>query len=433
MNKIRKIGLVVASVALAGTVAAQTNGSNSPYSRYGYGLLSDGGQGFNKGMSGLGYGMARGDELNFKNPASYARIDSLSFLFDVGLSVQVGKLTSNGSSTTAKNGSLDYLAAGFRLGRNLGMSLGLKPYSTIGYSMESTSTVTRPTGDITQTETYSGDGGLHEVYAGFGWRPVRPLAVGVNVGYLWGDMTNTILASFSSTAINSRRRVYTADVRTYKLDFGIQYEQPIDKKNSLTLGLTYGLGHDIGSKAYYYDQLIASSAVESADTQTVKNAFQLPHTFGVGVVWKHRNSWRVGVDYTFQKWEGLRYPTLNSDATYVVATDGYKNLHRIAAGFEYVPDPESFRWRQRVRYRFGVSYTTPYVKINGADGPKDYTVSLGVGLPITNVYNNRSVLNLSAQYERVEPKFSGMTAETYFRFTVGLSFNELWFMKWKVK
>lgn len=66
--------------AAATTAGAQTNGSNSPYSRYGFGLLSDRAGGFNKGMSGLAYGMRYGNELNTKNPASYSSIDSLSFL-----------------------------------------------------------------------------------------------------------------------------------------------------------------------------------------------------------------------------------------------------------------------------------------------------------------------------------------------------------------
>lgn len=45
---------------------AQTNGSNSPYSRYGFGLLGDGGNAFNKGMAGTAYGMRNGTELNTK-------------------------------------------------------------------------------------------------------------------------------------------------------------------------------------------------------------------------------------------------------------------------------------------------------------------------------------------------------------------------------
>ena len=88
MIHLKKLLLLSALTVCSGLVTAQTNGSNSPYSRYGFGLLNDRAQGFNKGMSGLAYGMRNGKELNAKNPASYSSIDSLSFIFDIGLSLQ---------------------------------------------------------------------------------------------------------------------------------------------------------------------------------------------------------------------------------------------------------------------------------------------------------------------------------------------------------
>ena len=92
--------LAVALFFSALSLQAQTNGSNSPYSRYGFGLLSDRAQGFNKGMAGLAYGMQNGQELNVKNPASYAHIDSLSFLFDVGKMPILNKTDRKSTPTT---------------------------------------------------------------------------------------------------------------------------------------------------------------------------------------------------------------------------------------------------------------------------------------------------------------------------------------------
>ena len=74
---------------------------------------------------------------------------------------------------------------------------------------------------------------------------------------------------------------------------------------------------------------------------------------------------------------------------------------------------------------------TPYYKINGQDGPKEWSASLGLGLPIMNSWNNRSQLNISAQWVRQEAK--GFIRENTFRINVGLTFNERWFAKWKVE
>lgn len=420
--------------ALITPAIAQTNGSNSPYSRYGFGLLNDRAGGFNKAMSGLSYGMRNGKELNTKNPASYSAIDSLSFLFDMGFSLSHGNLQEGKYKVNAKNSSYDYLTMGFRAAPNLGISLGLIPFSTVGYNITRTTPMVDNI-DITQTGTYSGDGGLHEVYLGAGWKPFNHLSVGFNAAYLWGDITHTVLASFSDANIASRRRQYTTDIRSYKLDFGLQWEQQINKKNALVLGLTYGLGHPIDSKAYYYDQKIESGTA-IGDTLVAKNAFELPHTFGAGLTWLHRDRLRIGVDYTLEKWADVKYPILNTDdqgtQTYQSAVGTFTDLQRITLGAEYIPNPNGIHRRDLIRYRFGASYATPYTRVDGLEGPKNYQVSLGVGLPIINFHNNRSLLNVAVQYERVEPKFSGMITENYFRLCIGLSFNERWFMKWKV-
>ena len=42
------------------------------------------------------------------------------------------------------------------------------------------------------------------------------------------------------------------------------------------------------------------------------------------------------------------------------------------------------------------------------------------------------MLNISGQYIKVSPKFKGLMEENYLRINIGLTFNERWFMKWKV-
>lgn len=444
MTTLHKYLATAALAALSLSAVAQTNGSNSPYSRYGFGLLGDGGNAFNKGMSGTAYGMRSGKELNTKNPASYAAIDSLTFLFDLGLSLQNGNFSQNGHSTNAHNTSIDYITAGFRMAPRLGMTLGLVPYSTIGYntSNETTSKSEDGLSQITRTNTFAGDGGLHEAYVGVGWAIAKPLSIGFNAGYLWGDIEHSSTMAVSGTTTSSSnvpttKTTYSADIRTYKLDFGLQYEQQINKKNKLTLGFVYGLGHDVNRTAHYYNQRIQSSTVLSGDTLRCANAFQLPHTFGVGLTWTLRNSLRVGADYTLQKWADVKYPEVvtkyDKSLDYVSTKGAFSDMHKVSVGAEYVPNPEGLRWRQRVRYRAGFSYATSYTKIDSNNGPKDFQASLGFAFPIVNVYNNRTYLNFSVQYEHVKPQLASMIKENYIRFCIGLSFSERWFMKWKAE
>ena len=126
---------------------------------------------------------------------------------------------------------------------------------------------------------------------------------------------------------------------------------------------------------------------------------------------------------------------------YVVGTDGkgayilksglMKDMHRINVGAEWTPNANSVKFFNRIRYRLGVGYTTPYYYINDADGPKEYRVSFGFGIPILNNYNHRSILNISAEWNRRSAV--NLVKENTFRINIGLTFNARWFAKWKVE
>jgi hypothetical protein len=132
-------------------------------------------------------------------------------------------------------------------------------------------------------------------------------------------------------------------------------------------------------------------------------------------------------------WKNCRFPefdNVNGTQVYQVGKNSLSNLQKIIIGGEYEGNPEGLRFRDHVSYQFGASYATPYYKVNNQNGPKSYTLSLGIGLPIINQYSNRSVLKISTQYERVGGG-SSMIKENYFRLCLGLSFNARWFNKWK--
>ena len=252
--------IILSAILFAAAYAtsyAQTNGSNSSYSRYGLGTLDDQSQGFNKGMSGLAIGQRAGNRVNMTNPASYSSVDSLSFIFDMGMSLQNGIFKSGNNRINAYNTSLDYINAAFRIAPKLGVSFGFVPYSSIGYNYTESNSEYDPTTGYTNTSTvtYYGDGGIHELYIGAGWEPVKGLSIGANIAYLWGNYYHTLTQSLSannnssSSNSNTLNRQYNADISTYKADFGLQYNIATGKNNQITLGAIFGLGHNTDDQA----------------------------------------------------------------------------------------------------------------------------------------------------------------------------------------
>ena len=427
-----KLFAVATLVAFSGNVAAQ-NGTNSPYSQYGLGSLADQANGFNKGMGGLGQGYRNGTQVNFSNPASYSSIDSLTFIFDVGMSGQLTHFEENGIKKNARNANFEYVVAGFRAFKHLGVSFGVMPYSSVGYAFYSENKV----GDVDNTiytNTYSGTGGLHQAYLGMGWEIFKGFSLGVNGSYLWGDYQRSIVNSYSDAYVNTLSKYYTANVNNYKLDMGAQVNIPFSKKSSLTLGFTYGLGHKLGTNPEC--KVISTNsqtAVSDTATYKVENGLSMPTVFSGGVMLNLNGKLRVGADYQLQKWGKEPFPeyqVVNGKPSYVLRDDCFKDRHKFTLGGEYCANQESRRFLDRLRFRAGVSYTTPYLIINGQDGPKEYAVSAGFGIPLMNIWNNRSILNVSGQWVRMDA--GSLLKENIFRINIGITFNERWFMKWKV-
>ena len=430
---------VAAAMSLLPMQANAQNGTNSPYSRYGFGTINDRAQGFNKGMAGVAQGFRDATAVNFQNPASYSAVDSLTLLFDIGVSLQNANFKQGSLKKNAKNTAVDYVSAQFRAWRNVGMSFGLLPLTSIGYSFKNKQTLADidGSGEKTETTSYSGDGGLREVYLGAGWNVFKDFSIGANVGFVWGDYSHTIQAAFSDNNVNQFRRVYSADISTYKIDFGAQYSRLVSKKDLVTLGASYTLGHQINSTAMFMNQIANySGSVSTGDTVKVRNAFDMPHAIAAGVAWNHNNKWKVGLDYSIELWKNAKFPQLtsnNGENKYVSSTGAFDNRPRVSLGGEYIHNSLGIKYRDHIRYRAGVSYGTAYAKANGQDGAKDLLVTVGVGLPIANIINNRSTLNLSAQWENIKPKGPGAITENYLRLCVGITFNEKWFQKWKAE
>ena len=388
--------IIVAAFAFLSALNVQAqSGTNSPYSQYGLGILSDQSQGFSRGMNGVGLALRKGNVVNTLNPASYSAVDSLTMIC---------------------------------LMPNVGASFGVLPYSNIGYDYSTTQTLNESLGSV--PIEMKGSGGLHQAFVGLGWKVFRSLSVGANVAYLWGTFDRSV-TSGSTTYVEDFSKSFTANVNSYLITLGAQWEHPLTLKDNLLVGVTVGLGHKLHSDVAVSD---GDSTVFSAE-----KGFELPMTYGLGLGWTHSKKLFVGLDFTMQKWGSVEFPGTvqqGSKKVYALRKDILKDRFGVNAGIDYVPDPASRRsFINRVHYRFGAGYATPYYYINGNDGPKELSVSAGFGIPLDRIYwnsqgNMRPVLNVSAQWVHTSAK--DLITENTFRINLGLTFNERWFAKWKV-
>ena len=426
----------ILTAACSLTLHAQANGSNSSYSRFGLGTLNDQSQGFNKGMAGVGIGLASGSRVNIANPASYSSIDSLSFIFDVGMNASLGNMKSQGTSVNVNNCNIDYVCAGLQLTKGIGLSFGFVPYTSIGYSFSSSSNVATGMNSmqmISKTDSYEGSGGLNQGYIGVGAMVYKGLSIGANISLIWGSYSHSVQETFSEDGVESSnysglKSIHNADIKTYKIDLGAQYPVRLTNKDILTIGATASIGHKVKGES------TLERYQTSADTLVARNAFDLPYSYGLGLGWTHGNNLTVGADFKHEFWSKCHTPQYDKNTrTYAPALGSYCDRVKVCAGAQYIIDPFDKHYLKRIQYRLGAHYSTPYLKINGKDGPREYGISAGLGLPITNNYNSRSMVNVSLQWMRRAPQTTAMITENYFLMNIGLTFNEAWFMKFRIK
>ena len=135
--KDRRIYLIIALVAMAAFIPSATkaqNGFNIPFSQYGIGTNDiPNNMPSSLGMGGVVYSRASRNTINPFNPASYAAVETESFVFDIGINIQSCVLRNDAHRLTDADGNLAYLTIAFPITKWWKTSAGLLPYSIVNY------------------------------------------------------------------------------------------------------------------------------------------------------------------------------------------------------------------------------------------------------------------------------------------------------------
>jgi hypothetical protein len=409
---ISKSFFVTLTLSLLVTVLAAQN-TNSTYSRYAYGILENPAMGKLRAMGGIGIGYHEKGLINVLNPASYADVDTMNMLFDMGVSVQLTAFKEGSDRQYNPNSYLDHVGIMFALKPNWGVALGLIPFSKVGYSYSSDfSYEDTPVGDLEYTNTYSGSGGLNTFFLGTGYSPFKGFSVGANLKYTFGVLTNTMTTSYTTSGYNNEQNYYYLFLNIPSIDLGLQYDLKLSKKSMLTIGASVSTSLPQSGELYYVN--IASDTTE----KTSYLDFSLPNTLGVGFSYNYDNRLTVGLD-----WQKKQY----SQSTFMDVQDSLRDQTRIAFGMEYLPKLITEHYYQAIRYRCGLQVTDQYLKSPGR--LRNASLSLGLGLPLRG---QKSMLNLGFEVGRLFTPNASFISESYYKLSLDIAFNELWFFKNKL-
>ncbi|GHV00527.1 hypothetical protein FACS1894159_06410 [Bacteroidia bacterium] len=413
------------------TARAQNSSLNaySPYSMYGIGDIGLQGPTQTRSMGATGVAYRSPVTVNNLNPASLGGVGQKAFLFDVGLEGANYYLGSRGLDGQMRNTSFNTfnikdISLAFPVGRGVGFSVSMTPFSEVGYRierMEDDPDILSTLGQVKYT--HIGQGGITQYKAGLGVALTKRFSLGANLIYYKGEIDRmyyiTVLPTMTKESYNSVNAVNYSNISKFYGAFGFQWNLLATSKRMLSLGATYQPGGKLGMNTTRY---IPSSNM-SQDTIaniTTRMPFKMPSTLRAGVCYANEK-WLLSADYIFQNWSANK----QSESPIVK----YVNTNSVRFGAEITPNRGDFRHTlNRWSYRAGLRYDQYYMDIRNTR-LADAAVTFGVGIPIK--MGGPSSINIGVEAGRQGRTTNGLVQTNYFKILLSLSMfgDDFWFVQ----
>ena len=451
-NSLLGLWLVAVMLLVGLSARAQSGSINafSPYTMYGIGEINTPGTIAQRSMGGVGVAARQAGMINLLNPAGLSMVSRKSFLLNFGGEGQnyYNSQTLNGANKKSAHNSFSIrdIAVLIPLHRNLGLSVSVTPYSSVGYRMmyDHAFSESDPVwGNVGRVNyQYQGEGDVTEVKLGVGYQLFKNFSIGAAVQYYWGDIDRSFImvpvAITGGGTFNSISGESLYSVSRFKAQVGVQWNAILTDKRILTFGAAYDFG---GSLNPDVEQTIQGGDIYETLVKgdTTHLALSLPRKLVVGVHYQNAK-WAVGVDYDYQDWGSSN---TKSEMTGVNAATGtafkvaYRDSHTIKAGVEFTPARYDVRrfWK-RWSYRAGVRYGSFHQSYDGRE-LTDMAITCGVGIPFK--FLGMSAVDVGFEYGMRGynvAKSVGLVRQQYFKFAIGFRLfasgtenNEYWFMR----
>jgi len=428
MYKALKYFLLFTALYFIAIQSIAQNDINSPYSNFGLGNMTHRSNNILSSMGGVGYALQNPYYINFKNPAAYAAFDSLSFIADLSFSVvnqqlKTGKITQRGTI-----GQLDYFAIGLPILKVWRMSAGIMPYSDVGYGILQTIPIDS-FGMVNYQ--YKGTGGVHLLYWGNAFKVYKGLTLGMNLSYLFGTINTTSYAEYDNldnslnTMINNFR--YLDGIY---ISGGLQYHTAIKEKHNLGVGIVYENAIKVWSRENlivlnYFGNYNPNGSFDTVKYSIGKNAIKstvkLPQQIGAGVSYGYKDRVLASVDVTWQNWKSFSMSKIN---------DNLKDNWITAMGIQYVPNPTSSKYFNKIHFRMGTRFSSGYFVVKNQT-ISEFACSFGLGFPI-RTFTSQSSVNVMFEYSRLGTLQNNLILQNYYKLSFNFILQEKWYQRRKI-
>ena len=407
--------------------------SYSPYSMYGIGDISKFGNAYNRSMGGVGIATRDRRNVNILNPAAVTERDNQSFMFDLSLAQGNRYYTQKDLHSSNNTFNLWNITMSFPICKPLAIYVGIAPFSDLGYKV--TARETDPA-IISETEsiinTVQGYGSLTKGYMGAGVKVFKGFSVGAEFDYIFGNLHKDNTFTMASNSHRSISSGYTLGLNVMTGTFGMQYEFPVAKEVSATVGATYRLKSGLRGDVDRFEIQTISSINDSTPSprtyseKLAKGKVSLAGEAGFGISLKGSDKWTAEIDYLRSDWTSSGLDNTKGFANVGNSVFSASKAQSVRAGFSYVPNRNDIRYyRRRVTYRGGAYWDQAYCKIDGRD-LNAFGLTFGATLPVYQLSNGVTV---GVDIGQRGSKTGNLVRERYVNFNISLNIYDIWFLK----
>ncbi len=423
MKVIKNYSQILLFVLSTSFVVSQTN-TGSPYSLNELGEINFLGNVSNLSMGGIDSAIDS-IEFNINNPSSLAKLKTTNYL--IGTFYKSTGISNVNSTDNINTANINYIAVGIPTKR-FGFGFGVLPYSSVGFNLQSTDEYN--TANSINSRLFGADGNINRAFVSIGLPLLKYLSLGASANYNFGKFNyekfnlieNVNYGIFSNSS---------SEISGFTYNFSSNLSIPL--KNDFKLNLVYSYYPDGDLDSFNIESLYTSNTssitleslgdfvdidLNSRGLENTKLPVPKKSIYSLGL--EKKNSWFIGFQYESKLSSNFENVFLDTQNV------SYRDANSLSIGGYIIPDSLSLTsyWK-RVKYRFGIKNEKKSIIVNNLP-INHFSLNLGLGLPIAGL----SKANLGLEIGKVGDNNS-LVKENYFALRLGLSLNDVWFIKRK--
>ncbi|RPG61713.1 MAG: hypothetical protein CBD66_003070 [Flavobacteriaceae bacterium TMED206] len=406
------------------------NSTASPYSLGGLGDVTFKGNVINRMMGGVSV-FSDSIHANLNNPASLGELKLTTF--SVGVHYKNTQITSSNSIDNSRTGSLDYIAVSIPT-KFFSFSFGIIPYSSVGYRLQANDFSNQ---DEVVISRYEGRGGTNKSFFTVGFKLLNFISLGGTINYNFGRITTQVSNQNENidfgTFLSSESSLSGLDY-----EIGTHLKFNISKKIFLESFLTFKPENNLNSrnKRVYFTRSLQNQnigdfkEVDLASSNLDLIRLRIGQSYKYGLSVSKDKKWFLGSQYSFAQSENFKNEFINQ------GNISYENANSISFGGFLIPDYSSITdyWK-RIVYRLGFRSENTGIKIDNSI-LKESVYSIGASFPMGGYYSANNVsgfsnLNVGFEFGSRGINSESLVKESFWALRIGLSLNDLWFIKRK--